>query len=426
MVPSSAVESAAASYRITLPMELLYDAVALGMIAYSNLAFRVRILDREHARFTHGTLVLATHRAETDVPLLCGNFFRHWSIWRDRDPRLLFAARDDLFDKGFFAGFPPGVPRWARRLLYPIDIGERLPRITVFPATPPGTMRLGRALRHVAPATPLAEVLPGELVEALAARARSLGVPVPVTAADTDHGDFADILWLVQTPETLDHEAFAEVWKQRAVEATADLRWLVDVVAAQHPLLVFPEGRPSPDGEIGPIRKGVGILVRRGRPRVIKPVGVAYDALTQGRPSALIGILPDEPPPTGGDVDEAMLALLRRAMPLSLGQVAASAVLEAAEAGSASFAPAELAERLGDALARAREEERPIDPDLERVDRRIPRLDDCLRALIDRGALRRSGGRALALVPEAALADPLLLRLRREHASARDASYASS
>ncbi|MEZ5098870.1 MAG: hypothetical protein R3C15_03520 [Thermoleophilia bacterium] len=412
------MDPAAASYRITLPMELLYDAVAVGMIAYSSLAFRVRILDREHVRFTHGTLVLATHRAETDVPLLCGSFFRHWRVWRDRDPRLLFAARDDLFDKGFFAGFPPGVPRWARRLLYPIDIGERLPRITVFPATPPGAMRLGHALRRLPPRTPLAEVLPAELVDALVARASSLGVPVPRTAADADDADFADILWRVQTPETLDHEAFAEAWKQRAVEATADLRWLVDVVAAQHPLLVFPEGRPSPDGEIGPIRKGVGILVRRGRPRVIKPVGVAYDGLTRGRASALIGILPDEPPPTGGDVDAAMLDLLRRAMPLSLGQVAASAVLDASEAGAGSFAPAELAERLGDALVRAREEGRPVDPDLERSGPRVARLDDCLRALIDRGALRRSGGRALALVPEVALADPLLARLRREHASA--------
>ena len=37
-------------------------------------------------------------------------------------------------------------------------------------------------------------------------------------------------------------------------------------------LLVFPEGRPSPDGEIGPLRRGLDALVRRGKPERILPV----------------------------------------------------------------------------------------------------------------------------------------------------------
>ena len=51
-------------------------------------------------------------------------------------------------------------------------------------------------------------------------------------------------------------------------------------------LIVFPEGRPSPDGEIGPIKPGIGALVRRGKPRAVRPLALAYDPLVRGAPAS--------------------------------------------------------------------------------------------------------------------------------------------
>ena len=49
----------------------LYDAVAYGMWAYSQGAFRVETLGSPRLRLPAGTLIVATHRKETDVPILC-------------------------------------------------------------------------------------------------------------------------------------------------------------------------------------------------------------------------------------------------------------------------------------------------------------------------------------------------------------------
>ena len=48
----------------------LYDAVAHGMRAYSAAAFRVDVLGPRRFPLEPGTLVVITHRRETDVPIV--------------------------------------------------------------------------------------------------------------------------------------------------------------------------------------------------------------------------------------------------------------------------------------------------------------------------------------------------------------------
>src|SRR6185369_12822621 len=44
----------------------------------------------------------------------------------------------------------------------------------------------------------------------------------------------------------------------------------------------------SPDGEIGPLRRGLDALVRRGKPERILPVTLAYDPLVRGRTEVVV------------------------------------------------------------------------------------------------------------------------------------------
>ena len=85
----------------------LYDAVGHGMWAYSRTAFRVTTLSAGRFAPEPGTLVVATHRRETDVPILGPPLYFGMGGRRNRSNRLHFAARDDMFLPGFFAGFPP-------------------------------------------------------------------------------------------------------------------------------------------------------------------------------------------------------------------------------------------------------------------------------------------------------------------------------
>jgi 1-acyl-sn-glycerol-3-phosphate acyltransferase len=331
-------------------VEPLYDATALGMWAYSRAAFRVATVGPERLELPPGTLLVATHRRESDVPVLAPPLWRRARLWQRRR-RIAFVARHDLFLHGFFAGFPPGLPPRARKLLFPVAIGRALPHVHVHPVRSATAARLVEALAARAD-EPLADLLSAVELAAFEARARTWRLPTPARATDVVRGEYADLLW--RRVERGDAAADERFWAARAAQAAADFRTLVELVRTGGRLLVFPEGSPSKDGTIGPLEPGLGALVRRARPAALAPIVLAYDPLVRGRPRVVVHL--GEPVPPAEDGDTGVLTLLRRSMPLTAGQIAASGV-----------DPAE-------ALAEARAETRPVDPDLLNPQRTAERL----------------------------------------------------
>jgi hypothetical protein len=117
------------------------------------------------------------------------------------------------------------------------------------------------------------------------------------------------------------------------------------------------------------LKAGVGALVRVARPRVVRPLGIAYDPLTRGRPWAYVGVGPSVPPPRH-DPEGAVRDLLARAVPLTVGQVVADALAAGAADG--------LERRLADEVERAVAERRPVDAALRLRDVRARRLEEAL------------------------------------------------
>lgn len=405
--------------------DLLYDAVAVGMLAYTRTAFKVETLGGERMVLEPGTILVCTHRADTDVPLVCPSLYLRASLWRKRGRRPHFAAREDVFQRGFFAGFPSGMPVVARRVLFPLGAGPVLRRLPMHPVAHPsvGEVRLARALSQIPAETSLQEVLPGDALEPIRARAARGGVAAPSTAGQALTGRYADLLWKSYSREQLAHPAFELLWRARRAQAAAELRTLVELVRSGHVLFLFPEGRPSPDGSIGPLRGGLGALVRRGAPSVVLPIGVAYDPLTRWRMRAFVAF--GEPVVPGEDPDESILAALRRATPLTCGQVVADALVEAATDGDRGVRRTELEQALSRAVDAAASEHRPVEHALRDRRRRTRRLDECLRALASHGVTGVKGG-SLGFDARRLLAERPLVRLAREYASARTrARYAS-
>jgi hypothetical protein len=346
---------------------ILYDAVAGGMLAYSRAAFRVRVLSSSF-RFEPSTLIVSTHRRETDVPLICPSLYFSASVWRYRWPRMSFAARDDMFLPGFFAGFPPDLPMLARRILYPLGVARWLPVVQVHPIRSASVARLGEIIR-ARPEAALEELAPDGLHEPFRARAAELGLPVPTHGNEVLRGEYADLLWRAVTPT--DAAGPADFWARRGARAAEDFRSLVGLIRGGEVLLVFPEGRPSPDGEIGPLRRGLSALIRRGKPTRIMPVTLAYDPLVRGRTHAFVAIGSAVAPPEG-DAEREVLALLRLRTPFTCGQFVASRLVEGAHP---------TAEELSDQVETAREEGRPVDPDLLSDEGRRLRLEEALAAV---------------------------------------------
>ena len=343
----------------------LYDAVGVGMWAYSNAAFRVVALGPRRFRLEPRTLIVSTHRRETDVPVIGPLLYFGGRLWRHRDERMSFAARDDMFLPGFFAGFPPDLSPRVRRLLFPIGVRRFLPRVQVHPISSASVARAGELL-HSRRESPLEEVAPAALVDEFRLRAADRGLPLPRRSGDALRGDYADLLWQpVTREEAPDMDGF---WGARAATASADFRRLVELVRSGGSLVVFPEGRPSPDGEIGPLRRGLSALVRRARPDGFLPVALAYDPLRRGRTRVVVTLGPRVEPPIE-DVEAATLDVLRRAMPLTCGQYVAHELLSGRDPD---------AEGLGHAVEEAHSEQRPVDPELLDATQRRIRLAEAI------------------------------------------------
>jgi 1-acyl-sn-glycerol-3-phosphate acyltransferase len=116
-------------------------------------------------------------------------------------------------------------------------------------------------------------------------------------------GAYADILWAqVDRDRTRDADA---AWREHVDRAVSDFRRIAEVVRRGDQLVIFPEGDNSLDGRIGPIRPGLGSLVRRGSVRLIQPVAIAFDPLGGSRRRAYVAVGPaldvgSTGPPAGG------------------------------------------------------------------------------------------------------------------------------
>lgn len=355
----------------------LWHAVGAGTQPYARLAFRIETHGADGFRFERGLLIVVTHRAETDAPILIAELYRSARVWTDPSQRLHFAARDDLFERGFFAGFPGGLPRPARRLLFPLSVGRFLPMTRVHPIGSAKKMKLAQALSRVDPRTPLPELV-----------AARFGSAAPRTAGEALRGEFAALLWRDVDPESF---PVPEAWSRRAAEARAQVETLLELMQEGEPLLLFPEGRPSPDGALGPIQRGLGLLVRRGRPERLSPWAIGYDPLVRGRTRAVVSVRPLVAP-DARHVEEQVLGELRRAMPVTCGSVVAHA-LRAGEDPAAA---------LDAAVGEAGLTDRTVEQALRTPAGRARRLAECLEVL----------GRKPS--------DRLLARLGREYDSARE------
>jgi 1-acyl-sn-glycerol-3-phosphate acyltransferase len=365
-------------------------AVALGMIGFVRARLRVLTFGTDQLQIAPGTIVAPSHRSDYDVPLLMSVVYPQWSTAARRGMQWpTFAADDDLFMRGFLAGYPPQLPLPLRRMLWPIRVGGPLERhLQCVPVRMPARMRLVELLRS-APEQPLDGRLPAELETSLRARAAQLRRPAPRIARDVLSGAYADLLWAEVTRDAIPEPA--EAWRTHLDAAVRDFRQLVELLRAGASVVIFPEGVLSVDGAIGPVQPGLASLARRARTRRLQPIAIAYDPLTRGRARAYVSVAPIvEPSP--GTLEQTVTGALRANTPLTPGQLAATALLNELEPMSTAH----------EWIERARATGRPVEPLLLG-----PERDASLRDSFEHA--RRRGAE-----------DPAVRRLARELESAHE------
>ena len=286
-------------------------------------------------------------------------------------------------------------------------------------------MRLARALEAVPPDTDLDAVLPSEITVELRDRAYAVGLDRPRVSSQVLRGEYADLLWKHYSPDDLAAPEFADSWQRRIEGARRDIERITGLLRDGRPFLFFPEGRPSPDGTIGPLRRGLRILVRFGRVRALRMMSLAYDPLTVGRPYAYlsIGRQLDEP---FANLDELVLGGLRHSVPLTLGQIVSHELAAAVIDGRESLATRTLDQAVKTAVGESRAEARNLDPDLQEERSRQRRLSDCLTKLERLSLIAHVDRRTISLDAERILGSDDVRRLAVEYGAAREGDQAET
>lgn len=382
------------------------------MWAVTHARFDVQVVGGGVPRVERGQVWVAAHRAETDVPLIGGLLTTRGGMWRPGATRMHFAARDDLFAPGVVsAGLR--LPGRLARAVWPLTPGTWLPRVRAHPVRRPVGLKLSQALGGLDSDVPLTDVLGPQVLARFAARASEVGRRAPSTVGQARDPAFARELWQDMTREDLCGPRGGELWRVHVTRAAGDLRRLIGVVRVGEPLLLFPEGRVSPDGAIGPVGDVLEVIVRRGSPASVVPIGIAYDPLRRGRATVAVNVGSPHAP-DGGPLCPLMLDRLRRGTPITVGQVVARELTAAATSGSGVIASRGILEALADTYARARREDRSSVRGLRSAGRRVRSLARALHALEERGLTAGGPLGDVRIDPDAILADALVRRLARE------------
>jgi hypothetical protein len=397
------------------PNDLLYDLVGYGFIISSRVRYRTEAIFPPGFAMRPGQLHIACHRSESDVPMICTELWFGKGLGRHGPHRYHYAARDDLYVPHAVAYALP-MPLPLRRLAARVPLGAGLEAVRTHPVRRTGPMKLVQALEALPPELRVEDAFGPDLLARLDTGARTVGELLSIRSGHR--------LWIEIGPEDLAPAHRETIERDHGRQAAADLRRLVDILRAGSSMLVFPEGRVSEDGAIGPLGAAVEVLIRRGRPAEIVPIAIAYDPLRRGRVVAHAGFGPPQRPPADG-IGAHVLREVRRAMPLTTGQVLAEALLAAVEAGSQVLHRDALAKALERAVRRALAEARPLPRSLRDPPRRRARLDDALRAAARRGLIGVEGPE-IRPVAGAVLASGLVRRLATERRSAADLEGATT
>lgn len=237
-------------------------------------------------RLPPGTVVISNHQRDADVPIL-GTALCQRRGWRFQWPLPYFAAREDLFRRGFLseyvAGWPLPVPqllgqiplRWFFEILRTLPI--RRVREFSLSETLKASVAAGLGARD--PATVLNMRGQSEVTAALGR--------LPPRLADIRLRS-ASMPWGLRR---LNYEAFRKI-KPSLRHAIADqLREFAALLDAGHSVYFSPEGVISADGHFGRVRAGLRELCRRTSvPPHFLPVALSYDGLGPGRLRVIMNV----------------------------------------------------------------------------------------------------------------------------------------
>lgn len=264
--------------------EAVYYGLAVVFHAVPRALYEISVSAVEPVMLPPGTLIVTNHKRDLDSVIHPAALY-----WRQPRPRrpLWFAGREDMFIRGFLAGYA-GFPRWVRRWLYATDLTRVMRMLRVLPIRRFPERTMAEALREALAAfgdLPLRDIL-----------AAADAAPVPRSGPE---GFLSDALGWPQYDRwrgPVRMRSFREPYRsrlasrQRAVVA-AQVSRLARLLDEGGVLYMAPEGAVSVDGRLRAFRSALRqVLERATGPVRIRPSCITYDFMRPGRLRVVIAI----------------------------------------------------------------------------------------------------------------------------------------
>lgn len=345
---------------------MLSDAVyyALAVLFYlaPRALYQLHIDEEEPTTLPPATLIVTNHKRDLDSVILPAALY-----WLQRPPRrvLHFAGREDMFLRGFLAGFAV-VPWWFRRVLHEIDLTDVMHALRIHPVRRFPERTMDEALREahqVLGDRPLAQVLvPDEVPPA--ALNRDGGALTVSRALSWEFRDW----WQRPARQRAFLPELREMLAARQREVVRQqMEELAGVLGEGGVLYLAPEGVISPDGRLQAFRSGLRQILALATGVSIRPSCIVYDFMRPGplRVFIQVGRLAPaaEPPDVASELTRRRLAALHV---MTATQICSQVVWDSLQADEGRLGHDALVRRTADLAAQLQGDGLRVDPALLR------------------------------------------------------------
>ena len=389
---------------------LFADFVAVSFYIGTRAVFDIRVQGLHNFSVSPSTIIAIGHKRDLDEIIIPSTLHLRKTLFRPRF-RMWFAARDDVFDRGFLSTHFQ-LPRFLSRPMYAINLSPVMAAFRAKPISRLNGSNVGHMLRQVYECegnVPLKDVLKEQWITKLATLLLS-----PVSSG-LDNVRLKDSLnYGYHTLHVQD--ADLSMLETHILERIRPL--LLDKVNSQlncfskrldeGGILFFtPEDVHSPDGRFGPVRSGLHRVIRTAQADVrILPVNITYDFMTVGRTRAHITIGPelmDLKGLTNNEFDALVETAITKLGVVNMGQLGSCFLLRAAQENSEVITKELAATEVLSQAQKLRSLGLSVDDDLVDREASAKLLDRFIKYCLKRNWLKAGTGGRLIVSKEAVL-----------------------
>jgi 1-acyl-sn-glycerol-3-phosphate acyltransferase len=325
-------------------------AVAFSLVGHLSFDLQVRGLGNFNN--SPSTLIVCNHKTDFDIVLLAPTLY--WSHG-GRGPivRLAFVAAERMFQPAYFSQYLLPRPRWLSRLLYPVNISGALQALRAYSIRHAHDRKLGAHLRAI---LALKGDLPLEAVFREEPQKVLPGVSSDARLSEVLTWVHHEALYMEREFNLFTPHLERELKARHLTEVLSELACFTAILDEGDPVFFAPEGGLSQDGGFGEIKAGLARLVHMSeREVVLLPVNLTYDLMTTGRARAFLTI-GEELRGLKSWSRERIETRVERAISqlgtVTLGQLAAAVLQEAASQGQFELSEEEFKEQVQREAAR--------------------------------------------------------------------------